>query len=130
MLEPAVTVFTELGCQVERACPDLDGADEVFRTLRAWQFEISYGELLDRHPDRLKATLRDNMAEGRKLTGADVGRAEVAHTALYHRVREFFERRIEETRIYVPAADEGEGHVVLLTSTCLCLTGERRVPRK
>jgi amidase len=92
VLEPAVTVFTELGCQVERACPDLDGADEVFRTLRAWQFEISYGELLDRHPDRLKATLRDNIAEGRKLTGADVGRAEVAHTALYHRVREFFDR--------------------------------------
>ena len=92
VLEPAVTVFTELGCRVERACPDLDGADEVFRTLRAWQFEVSYGELLDRHPDRLKATLRDNIAEGRKLTGADVGRAEVVHTALYHRVREFFDR--------------------------------------
>jgi amidase len=91
VLQPAAEVFTELGCRVERACPDLDGADEVFRTLRAWQFEISYGELLDRHPDQLKATLRENIAAGRRLSGADVGRAEVAHTALYHRVREFFQ---------------------------------------
>jgi amidase len=92
VLEQSATVFAELGCVVESACPDLDGAEEVFRTLRAWQFELGYGELLDRHPERLKATLRDNIAEGRRLSGADVGRAERLHTTLYHRVREFFDR--------------------------------------
>jgi amidase len=92
VVEQSAKVFADLGCVVEPACPDLDGAEEVFRTLRAWQFELGYGELLDRHPEQLKATLRANIAEGRRLTGADVGRAELLHTALYHRVREFFER--------------------------------------
>jgi amidase len=40
----------------------------------------------------MKATLVANIEEGRRLTGADVGRAEILHTRLYHRVREFFER--------------------------------------
>jgi amidase len=92
VVESAAKVFAELGGVVERACPDLDGADEVFRTLRAWQFEVGYGELLDRDPERLKATLRDNIAQGRRLRGSDIGRAEVLHTVLYHRVREFFDR--------------------------------------
>ncbi|NJC85419.1 amidase [Planosporangium mesophilum] len=91
-LEPAVGVFAELGCVVEPACPDLSGADEVFRTLRAWQFELAFGELLDRHPDQLKPSLRANVEAGRRLTGPDLGRAEVLHTALHHRVREFFQR--------------------------------------
>ncbi|MGH3321028.1 MAG: amidase [Streptosporangiaceae bacterium] len=91
-LEPAAKVFDDLGCVVEEACPDLAGADEVFRTLRAWQFELTFGALLDRHRDRLKATLVWNIEQGRRLTGPDVARAEVNHAALYHRVREFFER--------------------------------------
>jgi amidase len=91
-LEPAVKVFTELGCVVEEACPDLSGADEAFRVLRAWQFELGLGTVMDRHRDQIKATVVANIEDGRRLTGADVGRAEVLHTRLYHRVREFFER--------------------------------------
>ena len=34
-------VFEDLGAVVEEACPDLDGADEVFGTLRAWLFEAA-----------------------------------------------------------------------------------------
>jgi amidase len=91
-LEPAVKVFTELGCTVEEACPDLSGADEVFRTLRAWQFELTLGTFLDRQRDRLKPSLVQNIEDGRRLTGPDLGRAEVLHTRLHHRTREFFER--------------------------------------
>jgi amidase len=91
-LEPAVKVFTELGCVVEEACPDLSGADEVFRVLRAWQFELGLGTVMDRHRDQIKHAVVANIEDGRRLTGADVGRAEVLHTRLYHRVREFFER--------------------------------------
>jgi amidase len=91
-LEPAVKVFAELGCVVEEACPDLSGADEVFRVLRAWQFELGLGTVMDRHRDQIKPTVVANIEDGRRLTGADVGRAEVLHTRLYHRVREFFER--------------------------------------
>lgn len=91
-LEDSVKVFTELGCDVEEACPDLSGADEVFRVLRAWQFELGLGALMDHHRDQMKSTLVANIEEGRRLTGADVGRAEILHTRLYHRVRRFFER--------------------------------------
>ncbi len=86
----AAQVFAALGCEVAEDCPSFAGADEAFRTLRAWQFEVMFGALLDSRPDQLKPSLRDNVARGRKLSGADVGRAEVLHTALFHRVRAFF----------------------------------------
>lgn len=91
-LEPAVKVFTGLGCAVEEACPDLSGAEEVFRTLRAWRFATRLGDLLDRRPDGLKASLVWNIEQGRRLTPADLARAQILHTRLFHRVREFFER--------------------------------------
>ncbi len=91
-LEPTVKVFEDLGCVVEEACPDLEGADEAFRTQRAWQFELGLGALLDADRDRLKPSLAENIEAGRRLTGADVGRAAVLQTRLYHRVREFFDR--------------------------------------
>ncbi|WP_067461128.1 amidase [Actinomadura macra] len=92
VLEPAVKVFADLGGTVEEACPDLSGADEVFRTLRAWQWDLSLGPLLETRPDDLKPALRENIEAGRALSGGDVGRAEVLHTALFHRVRAFFGR--------------------------------------
>ncbi|PXY36162.1 amidase [Prauserella flavalba] len=92
VLTPQVKLFERLGCVVERDCPDFTGADEVFRTLRAWQFEQSFGELVDREPDSVKPALRRNVEQGRALTGPDLGRAEALRTQLYHRVREFFTR--------------------------------------
>ncbi|MFD8090883.1 amidase [Streptomyces malaysiensis] len=88
----AAEVFTGLGCVVERACPDLAEAEEVFRTLRASAFEVAFGALMDAHPDGLKRAIRENAEQGRKLSGPDVARAEVLHTQLFHRVREFFGR--------------------------------------
>jgi amidase len=88
VVEAAAHVFAELGCVVERACPDFSGADEVFRTLRAWQFEVMYAPLLD--SGLLKDSIRWNVEQGQRLTGADLGRAEVLHTELFGRVCEFF----------------------------------------
>jgi amidase len=87
-----VRVFEELGCFVEEACPSFTGADEVFRTLRAVQFEAALGRLRDEHPDLMKASVVWNVDEGRKLTGPDVARAEVLRTQLFHRARKFFAR--------------------------------------
>jgi amidase len=92
VVERTAGVFEELGCVVEPACPDLTGADEAFRTFRAWQFDITYAAQLDEHPDAFKASLRDNILAGRGLTGRDVGRAYVLQAALQHRMREFFGR--------------------------------------
>jgi amidase len=92
VIERTGAVFEELGCVVEPACPDLTGADEAFRTLRAWQFDTTFSALLDEHPDAFKASLRDNILAGRTLTGRDVARALALQAAVQERVREFFGR--------------------------------------
>jgi amidase len=91
-LTPQVAVFSDLGCEVAEDAPDLDGAEDVFRTLRAWQFASRLGGLLDTDRDRLKPSIVWNIEEGRRLSGADVARAELRHTELFHRMRVFFER--------------------------------------
>ncbi len=83
-------VFESLGCEVEQACPDFAGADEAFRVLRAWSFAHTFGPLVRAQPERVKPSLVRNVEEGFALTGEDVARAEQLHTALFHRVREFF----------------------------------------
>ena len=90
-LEKQRHVFADLGCVVEDASPDLSGADEVFQTLRAINFELGYGTLMDQHRDRMKETIIWNVERGRRLTGPDLARAEGLHTQIFERVRTFFE---------------------------------------
>lgn len=92
VLAPHAATFERLGARVDLACPDLSDADEIFRVLRAWQFDMSLGPVVDRSRDLLKESLVWNVEEGRRLRGSDIGRAEVARTALYHRMRAFFDR--------------------------------------
>jgi amidase len=84
-------VFVDLGCIVEEATPDLSDADEVFRVLRAWDFELSFGELLRKYRPLMKDTVIWNIEQGAKLTGAQVGAAEIKRTRIYHRMREFMQ---------------------------------------
>ncbi|MDI3419437.1 amidase [Streptomyces luteolus] len=86
------TVFEELGAHVEEDCPDLDGAEEVFRTLRAQEFHLGLGPLLDQHPDAFKPSLVRNIEAGRDLTGADIARAHAEHTRIHLAATAFFER--------------------------------------
>ncbi|MEU7482781.1 amidase [Streptomyces sp. NPDC042319] len=92
VLEPQVQVFEELGCHVTEDCPDLNGAEEVFRTLRAQEFALGLGELLDAHPGALKPSLVWNIEEGRRLTGADLARATAAHARIHLAAVDFFSR--------------------------------------
>jgi amidase len=89
-LTPLRDVLSGLGCRVEDAAPNLAGADEVFRVMRALQLEASYGRLLDEHRGLLKPDAAWNIEEGRRLDGPQVGRAELLRTAIHHRMREFF----------------------------------------
>ena len=90
-LESQRHVFSDLGCVVTEGQPDFSGADEVFMTWRAWNYEIAHGRELAEHRDKIKDTVIWNTEQGQQLSGPDVGRAEVLHTQLYHRVREFME---------------------------------------
>jgi amidase len=89
-LAPAIEAAVGLGWRVEEACPDLSGADEAFRTLRALQFATALGDDYDRQPALFKATLADNIEQGRRLTPKAVGRAERLRGELYLRAVEFF----------------------------------------
>jgi len=90
-LENQRHVFEDLGCIVEEGQPDFRDADEIFKVWRAWNFELQYSELLKDHRDLIKDTVIWNVEEGQKLTGPQIGRAELKRTELYHRVREFME---------------------------------------
>ena len=79
------------GAAVDDASPDFSGADECFRTLRAWTFEATLGEFLDRHADVIRPSLYANMLQGRGVPGPQVGRAAVLRTELYHRMRVFLD---------------------------------------
>jgi amidase len=83
--------FEALGCTVEDAAPDLSDADDIFQALRAWSFEVMLGDEWRRHRDQLKDTIVWNIEAGMKLTGVELGRAEVKRTALYHRARLFMQ---------------------------------------
>jgi amidase len=91
VLEGQRHVFEDLGCLVVDGEPDFTDADQVFKTLRAWHFELNYGELLEEHRDRMKDTVVWNIEQGVGLSGPDVGRAERKRTELYHRVLTFKE---------------------------------------
>jgi amidase len=91
-IEEQIKYFTELGCHVEQACPDLAEADEVFNIFRAWEFEMSNNELYDRFKDVMKPSYIWNFNKGRELRGVDIGRAERLRNQLYHRTRVFFEK--------------------------------------
>ena len=92
VIERQRRVFESLGCIVEDAHPDLSGADEAFRTLRALGFVQRYGALLEKHRDKIKDTVVWNIEAGQRLDGAAVGRGLTLRSDVFRRMREFLER--------------------------------------
>src|ERR1700692_4663155 len=84
--------FESLGCIVEQAEPDFAPAEIAFRVLRSLGSANSYGVRLHEHPDAFKDTLKGEIAEGLRLTGADVARAETAHGQLWRGFQAFLEK--------------------------------------
>jgi amidase len=79
-------VLEQLGARVEQVELDLSDADDAFRVYRAWYYTLAFGEL-----DGLGANTAWNVEQGRKLTGADLARAERLRSGLYHRMAAFFD---------------------------------------
>ena len=84
--------FETLGCVVEEAEPDFADADEVFRVMRAWLFGMAADELRPEHRRLVKNTVIQEMETGARLTGPQIGRAEIKRTQLYQRVRVFLQK--------------------------------------
>jgi amidase len=89
-LAPARQVLADLAGTVTDATPDLSGADEVFRTFRAFRFATFQGPLLTEHPDLVGPNVAWNIRRGLELTVADLGRATLLRAALAERVTGFF----------------------------------------
>ncbi|MCY4063837.1 MAG: amidase [Chloroflexi bacterium] len=91
-IEKQLPVFSDLGCRLEEAAPDFRDAYDIFQTLRAWSFELNFAErFAEFGEEQFKETIRWNVAQGVRLTGADISRTEVKRTELFHRVREFLD---------------------------------------
>jgi amidase len=90
VLAPARRVLAGLAGQVADAAPDLAGADEAFRTFRAFRFVTLYRELLAEHPEQVGANVRWNVERGLELTVAELSRATLLRAALADRISAFF----------------------------------------
>lgn len=85
-------VFSDIGCEVDEACPDFSGANEAFQTLRALDFALAHHDKLRTHRELIKDTIIWNTEKGLELTPLEINRAQVLRTQLYTRVTKFLER--------------------------------------
>ena len=92
VLESRRVTFSELGCTVEEATPDLSGAKECFHVLRAVEFASAYGDVLAHHRALLKQTVVWNIEVGLGLSGGQLAGAQAAHARLFQRMHEFMRR--------------------------------------
>jgi amidase len=95
-VDPAVTAVLEqrratleaLGCIVEDAEPDFEGADECFEVLRGVNFAGAFQELVH----KVKPTLAENIRFGLSLSPERIGRALALRGAMFTRMRELLVR--------------------------------------
>ncbi|MEQ3551026.1 amidase family protein [Pseudonocardia nematodicida] len=90
VVDAAGADLTGAGAAVTGTVPDLTGADECFRTLRAWHFQATFGLQLAVQPTAFKSSLAANIRAGESLTGADIAVAYQRRTTLAQRMREYF----------------------------------------
>jgi amidase len=92
VLDAQRRTFAALGCIVEDATPDLEGADEVFHVLRAVAFATKYAPLLDKHRHQMKDTVIWNIEAGLALDAGRIARAHALRSKLYQALRTFMQR--------------------------------------
>lgn len=98
-VEPAITraldrlvdALDDAGADVQRDCPDLDGSDDAFRTVRAASYAESWDEVQRAHPERFNEQLTGNIESGRRISGIDVVRAFAEITRLTRGAQRWFQ---------------------------------------
>jgi amidase len=92
VLEPHRKTFAALGCVLEDAEPDFEGAKAAFETLRGLGFVNRLGAILEKHRDRLKDDVVWNVEQGLRLGAAQIAAAEAKRAQIYQRMRAFLEK--------------------------------------
>ncbi|MCI0420456.1 MAG: amidase [Acidobacteria bacterium] len=81
--------FEKLGCIVEEACPDLNGADKIFLDLRLWTSWNVLGPLLEKHRNQMKPEAIWQIEAGARVSATDLAQAMIRHGELMERMRRF-----------------------------------------
>ncbi|GAA4284519.1 amidase [Brevibacterium daeguense] len=90
IVRKAAPVFEELGAQVSDECMRLIDADEVFDVQRAYDFLMSWGDLVRTRRSEIKESVVWNTERGMALTSADLVSKDNARARLLQATQEFF----------------------------------------
>jgi len=83
--------FAELGCQVEEVTPTWDNPAEWASLLWDFNAAIRNAARFDQHPEWFEPSMAQQIERGRSASVLEVGRAQLARSALYEQAREFME---------------------------------------
>ncbi len=92
VIDATRTVFESLGCIVEEAEPDFAGVAEAFPVLRYVSNHAQYAPLIQQRPEWVKDTIKYEVAQAEKTTGADISRALARQSRFYVESRQFLEK--------------------------------------
>lgn len=89
--EATLGPWQECGFEVEQTHPDLRGAMDAFKVLRASYYAQFGGPLLVEHRALMKDTVIENIEAGLALKGTDITAADATRTTLYNNFLSFFD---------------------------------------
>ncbi|MGH7322499.1 MAG: amidase [Candidatus Rokuibacteriota bacterium] len=90
--QAAARTFSELGCELENATPEIGAIREPFLALNAGLRQATLGTYLAEWRAEMDPILVRRLDVARELSAAAIGQAEVTRTAYHQRLRRFFER--------------------------------------
>jgi Asp-tRNA(Asn)/Glu-tRNA(Gln) amidotransferase A subunit family amidase len=89
--EASARRFAELGCTVEAVDPGWDDPAPWAETLWHMNMAARFSDQLDERPEWIEPSLRTMIEAGRRLSGLEVGRAQIARTAFYNQAQRFMQ---------------------------------------
>jgi amidase len=92
VIEQQRRTFESLGCHVDDSCPDLNGADEIFLTIRGWRAAGVLGPLLAEHRHLMKPEAIAEIERGLAISRDQVDAALIRHRSFVEAFRGFQER--------------------------------------
>jgi len=92
VVDSTLQTFQDLGCVVDEAEPDFTGVDEAFPTLRFVSNHARYAALIAQRPEWVKDTIKYEVAQAERTTGAQISRAQAVQSQMFAQSRVLFER--------------------------------------
>ena len=91
LTKAAAERFTEFGCKVEAGNPDWDDPRQAAATMWYVSYAARLGHHYDQRPEWFEPSLAEMIEAGRRISGEEHGRAQVARTTFYQQALRFME---------------------------------------